>query len=57
MAAPSGPEPEPRFSLRLSLDLKGHQKLSSWQWLVALVCALVSPLLWRLTGKWLMGAG
>jgi hypothetical protein len=52
---PSGPDPQSRFSLRLSLDLKGHQMLSSWQWLVALVFALVSPLLWRLIGKWLMG--
>ena len=45
MAAPSDSDPKSRFSLRLSLDLTGHQRLYSWQRLVALVAAVVSPLL------------
>lgn len=55
MAAPSDPDPESHFSLKLSLYLKGSQKLSSWQWFVVLV-AIVSPLLW-LIANWLMGVG
>lgn len=45
MAAPSDPDPESHFSLKLSLYLKGHQRLSSWQWLVALL-VLVGSLFW-----------
>ena len=56
MVMPSGSDPRSRFSLRLSVNLTGRQRLHSWQWLVALVAALVSPLLWRLIGKLLMGA-
>lgn len=56
MPIPSGPDSESNFSVKLSLDLRGRQKSSSWPWFVAVLLTLVgSSFLWRLIEKWLTG--